>query len=66
MLCHEIEITLLKKKHETNFKKISKLSNKFEKKNKLIKKKEPVLVQKKKKNCRHQTIWPPLDAGCAV
>jgi hypothetical protein len=36
--CHEIKITLLKKKHETNFKKISKLSNEFEKKNKLIKK----------------------------
>jgi hypothetical protein len=57
--------SIKKKKHETNFKKISKLSNEFEKKNKLIKKWEPVLV-KKKKNCRHQTIWPPLDAGSAV
>jgi hypothetical protein len=66
MLCHEIEITLLKKKHETNFKKISKLSNEFEKKNKLIKKKARVSLKKKKKNCRHQTIWPPLDAGSAV
>jgi hypothetical protein len=49
MLCHEIEITLLKKKHETNFKKISKLSNEFEKKNKLIKKKKARVSLKKKK-----------------